>query len=205
MAYSQYKNWIAKSTGLVPIEHILSIDIDEPQANEYRQLFTDSLIVQDNPSDGYVVGATNAAAKHAKGDILIYLSDDFDCPTQWDVLIRRKLTDGKEQLLKVDDCLQGFNVAVLTIPIMTRAFYDRFGYFFYPEYKSMFCDEDLYHVARIINGLVFAPDLKFPHLHPSNPTKELQGTSDATYNRSNGMWTQGQTLHNKRRLNNYGL
>jgi hypothetical protein len=205
MAFDQYKNWMAKSTGLVPIEHILSIDIDELQANEYRQLFKDSLIVQDNPSDGYVVGATNAAAKHAKGDILIYLSDDFDCPTQWDVLIRHKLTDGKEQLLKVDDCLQGFNVAVLTIPIMTRAFYDRFGYFFYLEYKSMFCDEDLYHVARLTNTMVLAPDLKFPHLHPSNPTETLRAQNDTTYNRSSAMWEQGKAIHQKRKAINYGL
>jgi hypothetical protein len=56
-----------------------------------------------------------------------------------------------------------------------------------------------------MNALVFAPDLKFPHLHPSNPTKELQSVNDNTYNRSSGMWTQGQTLHNQRVRINYGL
>ena len=211
MAYANYLNWLAKSeahnngTSKIIIEHILSLDLDEPRYDDYVRLFGAHHIVRENASDGYVVGATNAAAKYATGDILIYLSDDFDCPKHWDRLIADKMDINLEQILKVDDCLQPMGVAVLTIPIMTKAFYNRFGYFFYPEYKSMFCDEDLYHVARIINGLVFAADLKFPHLHPSNPTKELQGQSDNTYNRSNGMWTQGQTLHTKRRLNNYGL
>ena len=211
MAHANYLNWLAKSeahtngTSKIIIEHILSLDLDEPRYDDYVRLFGAHHIVRENPSDGYVVGATNAAAKYATGNILIYLSDDFDCPKHWDRLIADKMDINLEQILKVDDCLQPMGVAVLTIPIMTKAFYNRFGYFFYPEYKSMFCDEDLYHVARIINGLVFAADLKFPHLHPSNPTKELQGTSDNTYNRSNGMWTQGQTLHTKRRLNNYGL
>ena len=211
MAHANYLNWIAKSeahtngNSKITIEHILSLDLDEPRYDDYVRLFGAHHIVRENTSDGYVVGATNAAAQYATGNILIYLSDDFDCPQHWDRLIVDRLDVNLEQLLKVDDCLQHFGVAVLTIPIMTRAFYDRFGYFFYPEYKSMFCDEDLYHVARIINGLVFAPELKFPHLHPSNPTQTMQGKSDDTYNRSNGMWTQGQTLHNKRRLNNYGL
>lgn len=205
MAYANYVNWLAKATGEIAIQHILSIDLDEPQTDKYRELFTASLIVQTNPSEGYVVGATNAAAQHATGNILVYLSDDFDCPSQWDILISKQLNINLEQILKVDDCLQPMGVAVLTIPIMTKAFYNRFGYFFYPEYKSMFCDEDLYHVARIINGLVFAPELKFPHLHPSNPTQTMQGKNDSTYNRSSGMWTQGQTLYNKRAKMNYGL
>ena len=211
MAHANYLNWLQKSeaqnTGNsnITIEHILSLDLDEPKYHEYVELFGAHHIVRENPSDGYVVGATNAAAKYATGDILIYLSDDFDCPKHWDRLIVDRLNPSVAQLLKVDDCLQMFSVAVLTIPIMTRAFYERFGYFFYPEYKSMFCDEDLYHTARIINGLVFAPELKFPHLHPSNPKAELQSSNDDTYGRSGSMWTQGQTLHNKRAKINYGL
>lgn len=211
MAYNNYLNWIGKSeahnSGIsnITIEHILSLDLDEPKYDKYVELFGAHHIVRENPNDGYVVGATNAAAKYATGDILIYLSDDFDCPKYWDRLIVEKLDINLEQILKVDDCLQAMGVAVLTIPIMTRAFYNKFGYFFHPEYKSMFCDEDLYHVARIMNGLVFAPELKFPHLHPSNPSETLRSNSDDTYNRSNGMWSQGQAIHNKRAKANYGL
>lgn len=211
VAYNNYLNWISKSeshnSGIsnITIEHILSLDLDEPKYDEYVELFGAHHIVRENPNEGYVVGATNAAAKYATGDILIYLSDDFDCPKHWDRLIVEKVNPTVPQILKVDDCLQPMGVAVLTIPIMTRAFYDKFGYFFYPEYKSMFCDEDLYHVARLMQALVFAPELKFPHLHPSNPSETLRSKSDDTYNRSNGMWAQGQALHNKRSRTNYGL
>lgn len=86
---------------------------------------------------------------------------------------------------------------------MTRAYYDQYGYFFYPEYKSMFCDEDLYNVAKLNNQLVLAPELKFPHMHPSNPDKNLRGPNDETYNRSSGMWEQGKAVLKKRQACNY--
>ena len=65
-----------------------------------------------------VVEATNRAAKYAKGDILLYLSDDFKCPDNWGASIYQSVKDfGPVWLLKVDDCLQQFEVPVLTIPI----------------------------------------------------------------------------------------
>ena len=212
LAHSNYRNWIDKSeahnseTSDITIEHILSLDVDEPKYCEYVELFgVYHHMVQENPQDGYVVGATNAAAKYTTGDVLIYLSDDFDCPEKWDKLIMDKMNPGIPQILKVDDCLLPMGAAILTIPIMTREFYDKFGYFFYPEYKSMFCDEDLYNVARILDALVIAPDLKFPHRHPSNGKKEFRGKNDETYKRSYAMMKQGRVLHNNRRKANYGL
>lgn len=206
MAFDNYRNWMSKVSGENQIEHILSLDIDEPNYNEYLTLFDGrTKIIRFNPSDGYVVGATNEGAKYSTGNILIYLSDDFDCPQDWDKLILKALDTSKPQLLKVDDCLQGFGVAVLTIPIMTRTFYDTYGYFFYPEYKSMFCDEDLYHVAKNTGAMVFAEYLKFPHKHPSNPNQELRSNNDHTYNRSSNMWEQGKAIFNKRKAINFNL
>jgi hypothetical protein len=192
MAFDQYKNWMAKSTGLVPIEHILSIDIDELQANEYRQLFKDSLIVQDNPSDGYVVGATNVAAKHAKGDILIYLSDDFDCPTQWDVLIVNRLKGKVMAGLEVNDSYQT-NRNLLTIPIITRDLYDKWGFFWHPEFKSMFCDNFMYEQIKREGVLVDAMDLVFEHKHYSRGLM----AKDQTNTRSEAQYNNGRLIFNK--------
>lgn len=146
------------------------------------------LMQNDNSS---VVEATNHAAKKSKGDILIYLSDDFKCPDNWGQLILKEFEGVTEpMLLKVDDCLQGFHVPVLTIPIMNRALYQRLGYFWHPAYKSMFVDCDLYETAKKLGALTFSPQLKFPHEHVSNG----KAPDDETYRRSAANWDQGKKM-----------
>ena len=130
------------------------------------------------------------------GDILVYLSDDFDCFDNWGVAIENEVKDfGTMWLLKVDDCLQKFEVPVLTIPIMSRGLYNRLGYFWYPEYRSMFCDEDLYWTCRKLGVIRNAPHLKFEHKHASVG----KAPDDETYRRSAKNWDQGKELFNKRK------
>lgn len=194
-AWSTFNNWLSKKGA--HIEHILSIDTDDKEANEYIKLFQHStpivnnVIVSQNKS---VVEATNVAAKYTSGDILIYLSDDFDCPENWGPLVLKEF-EGVEGpcLLKVDDMLQGFHVPVLTIPIMNRAMYERLGYFFHPEYKSMFCDTHLFEVCNRNRWIKNAPHLKFPHNHVSVG----KAPDDETYRRSAANWEQGKALFAK--------
>lgn len=192
-AYGTVTEWISKS-GNVEVEHILSIDTSDPLKVEYDNLFP-SYLCNDNKS---VVEATNNAAKQATGDVLIYLSDDFKCPDNWGELIEAKGLTG-EWVLKVDDCLQPFNVAVLTIPIMSRSVYNKLGYFWHPEYKSMFCDEHLYWKAKLNNWLVMAPELKFPHHHYSVGKAQ----HDETYKNSEANWDQGKAVFAKHKAEGF--
>lgn len=175
-------------------QYLLSIDSDDPQKELYHDLFSDYPIFEyDNKS---VVEATNRIAKIATEDIFIYASDDFVAPKNWAVDVRKEFEGVTEpMLLKVDDCLQKFDVPVLTIPIMNRALYERLGYFWHPEYKSMFCDEDLYWTARKLGALKFAPHLKFPHEHVSVG----KSPDDDTYRNSAKNWDQGKALFAKRK------
>jgi hypothetical protein len=190
--------WLSQSSQQFPIEHILSLDSDDPQLDKYISLFPNSDIgVFPNSC---VVEACNRAAKKSTGDIIIYLSDDFKCPNEWDRLILEKFDSFNEpNLIKVDDCLQKFNADVLTIPIINRSLYERLGYFFYPLYKSQFVDQDLYYVCLNSNWIIFAPDLKFPHEHYVNGKSE----NDDTYKRSAANWNQGKELYAKRKLENF--
>jgi hypothetical protein len=182
------KYW--KERTKVDTQHLLSIDLTDPQYMYYKN-FADLKICALNAS---VVEATNRAAKHATGDILVYLSDDFKCPDNWGELILKEFEGvNRPMLLKVDDCLQKFHVPVLTIPIMNRQLYERLGYFFHPEYKSMFCDEHLYWTAHKLKAIKMCPHLKFPHEHPANGKAE----NDETYRRSAANWDQGKALFKK--------
>lgn len=186
-AYETAKKWI-ESAG-VDVEHIFSVDRSDDFHGSYIPI--DKLIVDQNTS---VVEATNKAAKEAKGDILLYLSDDFDCFPDWGVAVEKAVKDLPPMwLLKVDDCLQRFDVAVLTIPIMSRPLYERLGYFWHPEYKSMFCDEHLYWVCHRMGVIRNAEHLKFKHNHVSVGLAQ----DDETYRRSAANWDQGKALFAK--------
>lgn len=203
--------WIERASGQHEITHILSVDSDDLQLELYKKyspacngFLTSALIENPNKS---VVEATNAAARYApEGHLMIYLSDDFQCPVNWDVLVRDQAIEADRQigerfLIKVDDCLQKFNVDVLTIPIMSYRLYQKLGYFWHPEYKSMFVDQDLFWTCKNNNWLFLSPDLKFPHLHYSNGKAPM----DETYRISSVHWDSGKELYHKHKSQGFPL
>lgn len=198
-------NWLQLSSKKHEIEHILGVDESDPDKAEYIRLFKNdplsTLIIANNDT---VVQATNAIAQYAEGSILIYLSDDFDCPRNWDDLIvrsvERLVPHHVEQvkqplwLLKVDDLLQENWKDVLTIPIMSHSLYRELGYFWHPGYKSMFVDQDLYHTVNNMGVLYQDTSLKFEHKHCSAG----KSANDATYQRSANNWDQGLAFYKQR-------
>jgi len=191
-ACDQFQNWFDKSSGEVSVEHILSIDTDEPQAKEYLELFPHSRIIQENTPEGYVVGATNVAAKHAHGDILIYLSDDFDCPKNWDLLVVERLQGKTLTALHVEDDYSNFR-NLFTIPIITRDLYDKWGFFWHPDFKSMFCDNFMWEQVKREGTILKAKDLVFRHHHHDLKRAE----KDETYQRSGAQYAEGRKVFNK--------
>jgi glycosyltransferase involved in cell wall biosynthesis len=190
--------------GTNDVEVLVSLDKDDPLAIKYYGAYDKfnhpvhrvSIKERDNRS---LVEATNAAVKQSKGDILVYVSDDFDCFPNWGQVLLNEFNKypGVPIIIKVDDCLQAFNVPVLTIPIMNRMCHDALGYFFHPDFKSMHCDEHLYHRTKKLGFLKFAPHIKFEHRHVSVGKAE----DDDTYRRSAANWNHGkETLAKHRRM-----
>jgi len=193
-AYETTKKWIDNAG--VEVEYILSLDHNDPEYKGYWNWdlnISNYIIHNDNRS---VVEATNKAAQGSKGDILIYLSDDFDCPSNWGLSVLKEF-EGEDRplLLKVDDCLQKFEVPVLTIPMMNRSLYERLGYFWHPEYKSMWVDCDLFETVKRIGALKNAQHLKFEHQHVSVGKAQ----DDETYRNSAKNWDQGKAVFAKRK------
>jgi hypothetical protein len=196
--------WMQRASGEHEIEHIISIDADDDpiQLQTYKELFFtgSTVLINDNTC---MVDAANHAAKKARGHIMVYFSEDFLCPQNWDYLIADllELHIPNPRLLKVDDCLQKFDVPVLTIPIMNRWLYNKLGYFWHPGYKSMFVDEDLYWTCKNNGWLLNYEALKFPHEHCSIGKAER----DETYIRSERNWDQGKALYAERKAANFPL
>lgn len=201
-SFDTVQKWLSKVKGITNIEIILSIDDSDLMAGEYWRIYEPINVIRIQHNNQSVVEATNRVAKAATGDIMIYLSDDFDCPEGWDLSVRKEFEgENRPLLIKVDDCLQRFEVPVLTIPIMNRALYERLGYFWHPGYRSMFVDEDLYWTAKKLGALKNCEYLKFPHEHPANGKAE----NDETYRRSAANWDQGKEMFRLRKAQGFPL
>lgn len=190
-ALETYWTWLNRSSGDFEIEHILSYDLSDTEKNKYVEHFfgLTRMLLNDNSC---VVEATNIAANKAKGDILVYLSDDFSCPQDWDRLIVDRVKGLDKFILRVNDGHQPMDNCVLTIPIMSKSLYGELGYFWNPEYKSMWVDVDLYFTTR--KYMIEAPELLFVHEHPVTGVAQ----DDETYRRSALNWNQGVEIFNRR-------
>lgn len=187
--------WINNSVG--ELEIIISIDEDDPCLGTY-EMNSDNinakLIINKNRS---AVDAINNAAKAATGNILIVVSDDTDCPDKWDYKLLQEVKGKTDWILKTRDGIQDW---IITMPVMDRAFYNRFGYVYYPEYLHMFCDTELSCVADLTCRRL-KTDMMFKHLHYSKGLTERDEVSA----KADSTWTQGEKLFLSRFKNKFGL
>lgn len=184
--------WLANAG--CDVELIVSVDNSDPQLPQYLDAHN-LVIVNNNRS---AVDAINNGAKEAKGDILIVVSDDSDCPRNWGQKIIEATRNRKDWILKVNDGIQRW---IITMPIMDRAYYNRFGYIYHPDYKHMFCDTEITHVADLLKKKITREDLHFPHRHYS-VTREKK---DEVTLKADATWNQGKQLYLQRVRESFGL
>lgn len=196
-SFRNSREWIEKAG--CEVELIVSLDISDSESMKYRSFYKNTCTIIENNNTS-VVEAANHAAKAAKYDILLYLSDDFKCFDNWGLSVLKEF-EGEDRplLLKADDCLQEFNARVLTIPIMNRKLYERLGYFFHPDYKSMWVDCDLFETVRRLRAMKMCPHLKFEHQHVCVG----KAPNDETYKRSSANWDQGKAVFRERQTKKF--
>lgn len=179
----------------VPVELIVSVDDDDPKFNEYLLLYGSGLLVNKNRS---AVDAINNAARSSRGEILIVVSDDSDCPRNWGQRIMDAAGSKKDWIMKVNDGIQRW---IITMPIMDRVYYSRFGYIYFDGYFHQFCDTELTHIADIQRRIIKREDLSFPHRHYS-VTREKK---DEVTLKADATWNQGKQLYLQRVKESFGL
>lgn len=189
------EKWLSNS-GYTDIEIIISIDSDDPQKDLYISEYSwQKVIINDNRS---AVDAINNAAKESKGDIIIVVSDDTDCPNNWANKILNAVSYREDFVLKVGDGIQNW---LCTMPVIDRKYYERFGYIYYPEYSHMFCDTEFTHIADCLGKIIQRNDLRFPHEHYCVG----KAKKDHINERADATWKQGMQLYLKRVRERFGL
>lgn len=180
--FDNINNWIDKA-GAPNIEVIVSLDEDDPELKNYQRLFAGrdySTFRYYADANRSAVDAINAAAKSAIGQVFIVVSDDTQCFNSWAYLLQEEVKNMYDFILKTQDGIQNY---IITMPVMDRAYYNRTGYIYHPDFEHMFCDTYLTCVADI-TGRKITSNLLFPHLNDSIKD-DLRKRTDAT-------WKQGQ-------------
>lgn len=113
------------------------------------------------------VDAVNIGAQYATGQGLIVVADDqFPCEG-WDIELAQVLGDTEKEVVEVTTGTPNeHDRGILVMPILTKARYERLGYVLYPEYESMYSDNDFCEMARRDDAIADARHLVFPHKHP---------------------------------------
>lgn len=194
-AFETANKWISKADDT--FDYFLSFDSDEQDI--YCKQFEgyEDIMVGLNGPNKSAIEAINKAAMLVRTDLFVVISDDFDCPEHWDTSLLKELEGKSDFVLKTDDLYQP---TLVSLPIMDRIFYERYGYIYFPGYKHMFCDQEMTAVA-LMTGKYLKSDLKFPHHHYTTgktPKDEINVRNDLT-------WRQGEKLFNERLKTNFGI
>jgi hypothetical protein len=127
-------------------------------------------------------------------DILLLMSDDMiPIVKGYDDYIRFKMkkiypdTDG---VLFMNDGYCGPKLN--TLCILGSKYYQRFNYIYFPEYKSLWCDNEFMNVAFELNKQTYLNDVIIKHEHPVNNNSvkidELYLSNDRYYNEDNKLY-----------------
>jgi hypothetical protein len=161
-------------------EFLVSYDTQEQNlkrfsARERRALQGTMLEFEHNCSElgGNVAVWNNLAAK-ATGDAIFVIADDiFNKTCNWQDIVLSRIPNFLSEPWAVvgDDLLRlegstTWNRGLAGHPLMSRHYYDLFGYVWYPGYPSQYCDNEFYEVGNAIGRLVYIPEFVYENCHP---------------------------------------
>lgn len=202
MATATAQKWLGNAKHGSQIEYWFACDSDDPQHSMYQNSIM-ALGLRGNYSPNKsAIEAINRVTPLTKGNLIVVVSDDFDCFYGWDDFLLNSLAGCKDYLVKTKDGYMNNNW-LITLPIMDRAYYNRFGYVYHPEYKHMFCDTEMTCVGNMLGKVI---DLQndtaiFQHNHYSigrMNKDEINVKNDST-------WNQGKELFLSRHAILFGL
>lgn len=179
------KAWLSSAKDKGRIEYILSTDDSDPDSVNYLDAFSWGL---HDPTFNWLsnenktaIEAINKAAKFSHGDLIIQIADDFNQPPfHWDEYLLSHLEGKEDYAVKTQD---GIQPTLITLPILDRTYYNRFGYIYHPDYIHMSSDVEFTAVAHMLGRVITLP-IKIPHNHYSTgktPKDAINIKNDATY------------------------
>ncbi len=203
-----HKIWLDKSKNKNFKTHILvSTDSEKSYLDQYFNLIKKDCRIEvfkpEYPGVCLPSYKLSSTLKSNDDDIVVFGSDDFTPPQDWDVYIESKLKD-KSGVLFVRDGYQlpdSSNMLhpAITIPIMTSSALNKMnGVIYHPAFHHMFSDCELYLTARDLNILIddrLTDTTTFEHHHHAAGKRKPDQFDQSYY----GKWREDETTWNQRK------
>lgn len=186
-AYSQH---LRAARGFDDFEYVLCFD--EAQRAEFEKTVPEMWLANGkepgphrrvafvNPNECSYVAATNFAAALTSGRIIIAASDDMMPAPNWPrilmdaaIPIFPNMLSCREAMIWVGD--GNYRGDIACQQIITRKWYERYGFIFNPKFSSMGADNDLTYRAQrdgVIIDLRDKPEASWTHEHHRNGLRE---------------------------------
>jgi hypothetical protein len=147
------------------------------------------------------IEAVNNNLSDKNFDILLLASDDMlPIKEGYDKIIKTKMeqyypdTDG---VLWFNDGFQKNNIN--TLCILGKKYYDRFGYIYHPDYKSLYSDTEFTLVSQTLNKVKYFDDVIIKHIQYSIVNEK----PDELYIRNDNLENDDRLTFIKRKENNF--
>ena len=196
------QKYIDLANDLESIQIIVSVDEDD--SPEKYKIDNERVTLKVGPPEGKVAAINRDMPDPSTFDILLLASDDMiPIVKGYDDIIRLKMlkyfpdTDG---VLFFNDGFVGYRLN--TLVICGSKYYQRFGYIYYPEYKSLFCDNEFMNEANKLGRQVYFDQTIIQHNHPANNSSVV---NDTLYTTNETLWGRDQALYNSRKPTSYDL
>ena len=177
---SSFKTWMDKSSKNETIKTYVCVNTQTQKDSILKSLPSLDVVITDKPDRIGVAYPSYYLSSRVEGnsdDVVIFASDDFLPPNNWDKYISEKLK-GREGCLMVNDGYQALDFSnmaepVFSIPIMTYSALLKMNKIIYnPVYNHLCSDAEHYLNAEqlklIIDERLQDKDFVFEHFHWSN-------------------------------------
>ena len=216
-------------SGMRDVQFVISMDHDDPTMNNQNMISLLSRMQNqlDNRlhfaygSSKCKIEACNAnldLVRKLNPDIIMLASDDMlPIVSGYDDIICQTMgkhfpdTDG---VLHFNDGFSGAD-KLITLSILGRKYFERFGYIYHPEYKSVYSDDEFTQVARLLNKVVYIDRCIIQHewvgipyvLASRGEIKPEELKRDALHERNEGadMYAHDKEVFERHVANNFGI
>jgi hypothetical protein len=164
---------------------------------------------QGNPKIKFVYGisknkidAINRDFEHLpkEWDILVNMSDDMVFTQRgFDDVLRNDFSGDYDLCLHYPD---GYRTDLITMSILGKNYFDRFGYIYHPAYASLWCDNEQTEVAKLLNKYKYCNKQIFIHKHPAN---DASVERDAQYGTTESYFGLDEIVFKDRKAKNFDL
>ncbi len=171
--FNTLDQYYSKLSNTISYHFVISCDIDDPVMNCKEAIDKFSSY----PHLSYYFGGNKSKIeacncdidKHPDFDILLLGSDDMipvmDGYDEIIVTNMKQFFPGYDGVVHFNDNFQGEGLN--TLPILGKKYYEMFGYVYYPEYVSLYCDTEFTDVSRLLRKAKYIDLVIIEHRHPA--------------------------------------